>query len=76
MALSKMPTNADEMRKSVIAEYQRMVDGVITPEQAKASSNLSGKVLGLAKLEIEARRVAGRDTMIPFVNVKYEEMGE
>ena len=72
MALSKIPTNVDEMRKSVLAEYQRLVDGAITPEQAKASGNLAGKVLGLTSMEVEARRLAGKNTMIPFVDVKYE----
>jgi hypothetical protein len=72
VSLSKIPTNVDEMRKSVLAEYQRLVDGVITPEQAKASGNLAGKVLGLTSMEVEARRLAGKNTMIPFVDVKYE----
>lgn len=72
MANLKVPTNVDEMRKQVIAEFQRLVDGASTPEQAKAAGNLAGKVLALSALEVEARRIAGRNTMIPFVDVKYE----
>ena len=68
----KAPVNVDQLRRSVLEEYQRLVDGVITPEQAKGSANLAGKALAISALEVEARRLAGKNTMIPFVDVKYE----
>lgn len=68
MPIVKAPTNVTELRDAVLEEFARVRDGVISPEQGKATANLAGKVLAATALEMEYRRLGGKPMSIPFLD--------
>lgn len=64
---NRIPGNSNELRLSLLEVYQGILDGNIQPSVADAAVNAAGKVIALAKVELEYAFLRKEAPTLPFL---------
>lgn len=62
------PTDMNQLRDMLIDTNNRLDNQEITPESAKATANLIGKVIGTCKVQMEYARLTGVSQQIDILD--------
>lgn len=65
--MEKKIANINNLRQSLLYNYDRLQKGVIAPKEAREMSDLAGKVMNSCKLEMSYAKMHGRKKKIQFM---------
>ena len=63
-------SNVQDLTNHLIGNYEKLSDGVLLPKVAKEISNMAGKIIGSAKVNLEYNKFMELKRKIPFLDVK------
>lgn len=61
--------NIQDLTNDLVKNYKNLCDGSLEPKMAKEISNMAGKIIGSAKVNLEYNKLMDKKTKIPFLEV-------
>lgn len=62
--------NVQDLTDSLVGNYEQLINGTLVPKTAKEISNMAGKIIGSAKVNLEYNKLMKLKRKIPFLDVK------
>ena len=62
--------NIQDLTNHLVANYEKLSDGNLPPKTAKEISNMAGKIIGSAKVNLEYNKFMALKRKISFLDVK------
>lgn len=62
--------NIQDLTSNLVVNYEKLCNGELKPKEAKEISNMAGKIIGSAKVNLEYNKQMNYKRKISFLDVK------